>query len=579
MALHPLIADGGEVTILRSLAAYSFGVWNVTWPDSIPEDERPSAGDDRKFGYFADFDRAPGRMGRRFVRNDVNITAREFNDWGSPIPDSGVSNVEEVLDAAINRTAGEAVLEREIDNAGLGGLEPYVDFDVGDIVSIAFWNKVFFLPVTEIALESSVGAARRYRVRVGNSPIFDDDARNRDNSELARMIADERRERRNNERTEAKRRQEALDEEAKARREAMEKEAEARREALEAEARKRSNALVEESRARRQALEREANNRNTAIQNAVSGEAEARKKALEFTNSDVEKVVRFLRGYSSAPDDLVRSLSSINSQLSNQGKSSTNGLVPAYLNLNTELWKAQKKIDDAQTELALANRRAINSLELSRKMHGNALRWNEAQRVRIYHHEGRDTIIHDELLETSAGEGYFDVVARGSWIGRVNVQVELKSMIGGDSAIDMYTFEVTDTSKRRKRFTRGALQMKVNRAHIQISPYVGNDPAEYVFVARDRNRFHSSDYPAGREGGIIHFGAGHVGLFAWRGRGYRFDKPVSFKGTEGKWWDASDVGSVIPPAEYRNGVGVVLVRPAGYKDYPEGEVFTFTEGF
>ncbi|MDK6596620.1 hypothetical protein QP291_26550, partial [Escherichia coli] len=76
------------------------------------------------------------------------------------------SNVEEVLDAAINRTAGEAVLEREIDNAGLGGLEPYVDFDVGDIVSIAFWNKVFFLPVTEIALESSVGAARRYRVRV-----------------------------------------------------------------------------------------------------------------------------------------------------------------------------------------------------------------------------------------------------------------------------------------------------------------------------------------------------------------------------------------------------------------------------
>ncbi|MDK7314505.1 hypothetical protein QP495_11335, partial [Lactobacillus crispatus] len=75
-----------------------------TWPDSIPEDERPSAGDDRQFGYFADFDRAPGRMGRRFVRNDVNITAREFTDSGSPIPDSGVSNVEEVLDAAINRT-------------------------------------------------------------------------------------------------------------------------------------------------------------------------------------------------------------------------------------------------------------------------------------------------------------------------------------------------------------------------------------------------------------------------------------------------------------------------------------------
>ncbi|TKW76460.1 MAG: hypothetical protein DI543_20820, partial [Bradyrhizobium icense] len=191
MALHPLIADGGEVTILRSLAAYAFGVWNVTWPDSIPEDERPSVGDDRKFGYFADFDRAPGRMGRRFVKNDVSITAREFSGT-VPIPDTGYSNVEEVLDSAINRTAGEAVLEREIDNAGLGGLEPYIDFDVGDIVGISYWNKIFHLPVTEISLESAVGAARRYRVRVGNSLIFDEAARNRDNRELERMIADER---------------------------------------------------------------------------------------------------------------------------------------------------------------------------------------------------------------------------------------------------------------------------------------------------------------------------------------------------------------------------------------------------
>lgn len=578
MALHPLIADGGEVTILRSLAAYSFGTWNVTWPDTIPEDERPSAGDDRKFGYFADFDRAPGRMGRRFVRNDVNITAREFNDSGSPIPDSGYSNVEEVLDSAITRTAGEAVLEREIDNAGLGGLEPYVDFDVGDIVSISYWNKVFFLPVTEIALESSVGAARRYRVRVGNSPIFDDGARNRDNAELARMIADERRERRETDRRETKRRQEALDEEAKARREAMEKEAEARREALEAEARKRANALVEESRARRDALDAESKARDKAINSAVEGEASARKKALEFTNKDVEKVVRFLRGYSSAPDDLVRSLSSINSQLSNQGKSSQSGLVPAYLNLNTELWKAQKKIDDAQTELALANRRAINSLELSRKMHGNALQWNKAQRVRIYHHEGRDPVIHDDMIQTDAGEGWFRVVARGTWVGRINVQVELKSMIGSSSAVDMYTLDVT-TSKREAKFSRGALQMAVTRAHIQIAPIVDNDPAEYVFVARDKNTFHRDDYPAGTNGGIIHYNAGYVGLYTWRGRGYRFDKPVSFKGREGKWWDAADVGSVIPPAEFRNGLGVVIVRPAGYKNYPEGEVFTFTEGF
>lgn len=567
MALHPLIADGGEVTILRSLAAYSFGAWNVTWPDSIPEDERPSAGDDRQFGYFADFDRRPGRMGRRFVRNDVNITAREFNDRGAPIPESGYSNVEEVLDSAVNRTAGEAVLEREIDNAGLGGLEPYVDFDVGDIVGISYWNKIFHLPVTEISLESTVGAARRYRVRVGNSLIFDEAAQDRDNAELARMIADERRDRRADDRRESQRRQEALDEEAKARREALEAEAESRREAL-----------IKEARERREALEAEARNRESSINRAVEGEAKSRREALEFTKKDVEKVVKFLRGTSSAPDDLIKSLSSINSQLSRQGKNSASGLVPAYLNLNTELWKAQKQIDDAQTELTLANRRAINSLELSRKMHGNMLRWNSAQRVRIYHHEGRGPVIHDDMIQTDAGEGWFRVVARGTWIGRINVQVELKSMVTGSSAVDMYTLDIT-TSKREERFNRGAIQMEVTRAHIQIAPIVDNDPAEYVFVARDRNTFHRDDYPASRNGGVIHFNAGYVGLYTWRGRGYRFDKPVSFKGKEGKWWDAPDVGSVIPPAEYRNGLGVVIVRPAGYKDYPEGEVFTFTEGF
>lgn len=194
MPMHPLTADGGEVTVLRSLAAYSYGAWDVSWPDSVPEEQQPDPGEGRQFGYFADFNRTPGRMGRRFVRNDVSITAAEYIN-GELVPHSGVSDVEDVLDSAENRTSGEAYLEREIPDGGLGGMIPYLDFGVDDIVPVSFWGKLMFLPVTEIRLVSSVGDAKNYVVHVGGSLLADIEARNKDYNEMARLIAQERRER------------------------------------------------------------------------------------------------------------------------------------------------------------------------------------------------------------------------------------------------------------------------------------------------------------------------------------------------------------------------------------------------
>ncbi|MFS0070318.1 hypothetical protein ACL1GJ_02050 [Corynebacterium striatum] len=194
MPMHPLTADGGEVTVLRSLAAYSYGAWDVSWPDSVPEEQQPDPGEGRQFGYFADFNRTPGRMGRRFVRNDVSITAAEYIN-GELVPHSGVSDVEDVLDSAENRTSGEAYLEREIPDGGLGGMIPYLDFGVDDIVPVSFWGKLMFLPVTEIRLVSSVGDSKNYVVHVGGSLLADIEARNKDYNEMARLIAQERRER------------------------------------------------------------------------------------------------------------------------------------------------------------------------------------------------------------------------------------------------------------------------------------------------------------------------------------------------------------------------------------------------
>ncbi|MGV3071477.1 hypothetical protein ACEE90_03405 [Corynebacterium phoceense] len=189
-----LVADGGELTVLRSLAAFSYGTWDVTWPDSVPEEERPDPGEDRQFGYVADLGREPGPMGRRFVRSDVSITAVEYAD-GKPVEYSGTSNVEEVLDAAESRTNGGVYAEREITRAGLGALIPYVDFDIGDIVPVLFWNLVLELPVAEIRNRSAVGELVDYPVMVGSSMMPDTAAAEASNRELMRTIAQERRER------------------------------------------------------------------------------------------------------------------------------------------------------------------------------------------------------------------------------------------------------------------------------------------------------------------------------------------------------------------------------------------------
>ena len=193
--MHPLIADGGEMTVLRDLAAYSYGQWSVDWPESVPDDQRPELPDDRDFGYASKPDRQPGVFARRFVRADVDITAQDFDDAGAPIPFTGESNVEETLDDTSRRTEGDVFFEREITRAGLGALVPRVDFDVDSIVPVLIWGKTIMSPVTSIEDVVELGTVVDSRVYVGGQLLLDDEARERANREIERTIAQERRER------------------------------------------------------------------------------------------------------------------------------------------------------------------------------------------------------------------------------------------------------------------------------------------------------------------------------------------------------------------------------------------------
>ncbi|MCQ9340801.1 hypothetical protein NQ028_06530 [Corynebacterium phoceense] len=194
--MRPLIADGGQVTFLRDLAAYSWGKWAVEWPETVPEDQRPKpTQDDRDFGYVAKLGRNLGRMGRRFTRSDVSITAAEYTPEGNPIQYSGLSDVEDVLDAAQKRVGSDVFIERDITRAGLNGNVPYVDFDVDDVVPVLIWGKTLNLPVTSIQEVTQEGAVIDWQIHVGGELISNDLARERANQDIERAIALERRER------------------------------------------------------------------------------------------------------------------------------------------------------------------------------------------------------------------------------------------------------------------------------------------------------------------------------------------------------------------------------------------------
>lgn len=313
--MHPVIADGGELTILRSLASYSYGKWDVSWPESVPDDQRPDAGDDREFGYFSDFSRPAGRMARRFVRGDVSITAAEYVD-GEKVPLSGITDVEEVLDQAEERTAGGPELEREITRAGLGSLVPYVDFSVGDIIPVKIWNLWIELPVRQIEMKSQVGAEIDYSVFVGTDLLADKAQGDKNDRELLRTIFQERRE--------------------------------ARQELKQASSR---------------------------LSGRIDAESSARR-------ADVESVRGVLTGGGEHQRDLLASLEGLNRQLRRNGEEPAPGLIPAYLQMNTQLWRVQQETNEAL-------RRSDEALKKGQEANTNLIETNRRRQQEIQANQSR----------------------------------------------------------------------------------------------------------------------------------------------------------------------------------------------
>ncbi|CAB0972549.1 hypothetical protein FRC0485_01472 [Corynebacterium diphtheriae] len=156
-----LYADGGDMTVGRTIPAYVLGAFDVV----LPEGREQEKSDDRiRNGYiYRPPNPASGALDIGFVKADVKL------DLGAK-----TSSLERVVDAAIKRTEGDVFFEQDIPRGGLGDHIPGLDFDIGDVVSVDVWGKKLHLPVTALDFEGAVDRDPfSVRVHVGGQMIAD----------------------------------------------------------------------------------------------------------------------------------------------------------------------------------------------------------------------------------------------------------------------------------------------------------------------------------------------------------------------------------------------------------------------
>lgn len=191
-------------------------------------------------------------------------------------------------------------------------------------------------------------------------------------------------------REEQQARQEALREEQQARQQALESGLSAEQQAREEALRVTREQWQEKLRLERIAREEGITAEQVARREALEAEQAARRegfkaaeRAREFIKNEVaqqrtsaderfKELRAFLTGAGKDQSDLVAALEGLNQQLRRNGAEPAPGLIPAYMQLNTELWAMQSKLNEAlqQADEALKKGQEANAtaIELNRRV-------------------------------------------------------------------------------------------------------------------------------------------------------------------------------------------------------------------